>query len=119
MQGPRFGDSQARTALLQEAKNLFPGHSPGLQLSKQAGSKLSGAYTKCSFPGSTLSNSNSVYLGEGRNLHPRVIVMQVVEQLRPSSNEKTEVEPRLWGLHHPTQGWGQGPACPTAARGWF
>ena len=41
--------------------------------------------------------------------------MQVVEQLRPSSDEKTEEEPLLWGLHHPTRGWGQGLACPTAA----
>ena len=31
-------------------------------------------------------------------------MMQVVEQLRPSSDEKTEEEPLLWGLHHPTQG---------------
>lgn len=49
-QGPGFGGSQARTALLQEAKNLCLGHAPGLQRSKQAVSKSSGAYTEMQFP---------------------------------------------------------------------
>ena len=37
MQGPRFGDSQAKTALLQEAKNLFPGTPRGCSSQNKPG----------------------------------------------------------------------------------